>query len=219
MHRPDAYMNLQPALVLSMLAVTTLLKTWNSSIEECTLERSNAITFAEAARSMIHQSIAAQSVDQTLAHAALVLAVFECCPHPQHSRQRFVEAIKLMDAIIQTFQLLSMDVHDPRTSIFVEGVVPSPDALVTVTASSPPSLRPPDVDSDIPETGDASAIRRWAPSPYWPVEWSFATIAQDECRRMCWTASTLAASCLTWQHTIGEAPAKLYLGAPENVSS
>lgn len=224
-HDVDRY-EIQPALILSMLAITTLVKSANQG--PFAVGKQNAVTFADAARSMIQQSIVANKVDPTLAQAALVLMAFEFYPYPQHSQERSISAVHLFDSIAHMFQLLASDVSDDRVSIFIPGAVP------VLTLPSPPV--PGDEahrDDDAPGTTHEEIVRssreaeeeeeiqqlvKWSPQPQWPVHWSVAQVRQDEARRMCWTASSMIANYSLWTHTLGMRPLELYMSNPANVS-
>lgn len=167
---------------------------------------------------MIQQAFAAQSTDSTLAYAAFLLAAFETCPHPRHSTNRFCAAVKLMDSTIKAFCLLSIDADNPRTSIFVEGFVPSPEAGMSTATRI--AVRPPQRDSrkSDEDGGDEKVLQRWAPQPQWPVEWTTAETQKDESRRMAWTASSMAASANLWLHTVQAPLMRLHLGSLSEVS-
>lgn len=154
-------------------------------------------------------------MDPTLAQAALVLAVFETCPHPQHNFLRVASALKMMDSIIGAFQLLAMDVSDARVSIFVPGDVPRIQQSSTGVISTR-TPRPPVLDAGSPENERAAVHTTWSPTPQWPTEWDLAETRKDEARRLCWTASGIVASFSHWQHTLNEAPLDLYLSSPAN---
>lgn len=215
-HDIDRY-EIQPALILAMLAVTTLVKSANQGPHA--VGKQNAITFADAARSMIQQSIVANKVDPTLAQAALVLMAFEFYPYPQHSQERTISAVHLFDSIAHMFQLLAGDVSDDRVSIFIPGAVP------VLTLPSPPAAAPATTHEEIvrssheaEEEEEIQQLVKWSPQPQWPVHWSVAQVRQDEARRMCWTASSMIANFSLWMHTLGMPPLDLYMSNPANVS-
>ena len=215
-HEIDRY-EIQPALILAMLAVTTLVKSANQGPHA--VGKQNAITFADAARSMIQQSIVANKVDPTLAQAALVLMAFEFYPYPQHSQERTISAVHLFDSIAHMFQLLAGDVSDDRVSIFIPGAVPVltiTSAPTTVTTTHEEIVRS---SQEAEEEEEIQQLVKWSPQPQWPVHWSVAQVRQDEARRMCWTASSMIANLSLWMHTLGMHPPDLYMTNPANVSS
>jgi hypothetical protein len=214
-HDVDRY-EIQPALILSMLAITTLVKSAHQGPHA--VGKQNAVTFADAARSMIQQSIVANKVDPTLAQAALVLMAFEFYPYPQHSYDRTVSAVHLFDGIAHMFQLLACDVSDDRVSIFIPGAVPvltpPPETAHAVTTQEE-AVRS---SHEAEEQEEIAQLIKWSPRPQWPVYWSAAQTRQDEARRMCWTASSMIANFSLWAHTLGTAPLDLYMSNPANVS-
>ncbi|KAJ9122817.1 hypothetical protein QFC24_004248 [Naganishia onofrii] len=218
-HEVDRY-EIQPALILSMLAITTLVKSAHQGPNA--VGKQNAVTFADAARAMIQQSIVANKVDPTLAQAALVLMAFEFYPYPQHSFDRTVSAIHLFDSIAHMFQLLACDVSDERVSIFIPNAVP---VLTLEAGGSPQNGNPAATREEIvrssheaEEQEEIKELIKWSPRPQWPVHWSVAQVRQDEARRMCWTASSMVANFSLWTHTLGLQPLDLYMSNPANVS-
>jgi hypothetical protein len=218
-HEVDRY-EIQPALILSMLAITTLVKSAHQGPNA--VGKQNAVTFADAARAMIQQSIVANKVDPTLAQAALVLMAFEFYPYPQHSFDRTVSAIHLFDSIAHMFQLLACDVSDERVSIFIPNAVP---VLTLEAGGSPQNGNPAATREEIvrssheaEEQEEIKELIKWSPRPQWPVHWSVAQVRQDEARRMCWTASSMVANFSLWTHTLGLQPLDLYMSDPANVS-
>ncbi|KAJ9113868.1 hypothetical protein QFC19_000061 [Naganishia cerealis] len=216
-HDVDRY-EIQPALILSMLAITTLVKSAHQGPNA--VGKQNAVTFADAARAMIQQSIVANKVDPTLAQAALVLMAFEFYPYPQHSYDRTVSAVHLFDSIAHTFQLLACDVSDERVSIFIPNAVP----VLTVEANGSPHYGKPAAtreeivrsSHEAEEQEEIKELIKWSPRPQWPVHWSSAQVRQDEARRMCWTASSMVANFSLWTHTLGIPPLDLYISNPAN---
>ncbi|KAJ9101792.1 hypothetical protein QFC21_003131 [Naganishia friedmannii] len=216
-HEVDRY-EIQPALILSMLAITTLVKSAHQG--PSAVGKQNAVTFADAARAMIQQSIVANKVDPTLAQAALVLMAFEFYPYPQHSFDRTVSAIHLFDSIAHMFQLLACDVSDERVSIFIPNAVP---VLTLEAGGSPQTGNPAATREEIvrssheaEEQEEIKELIKWSPKPQWPVHWSVAQVRQDEARRMCWTASSMVANFSLWTHTLGLQPLDLYMSNPAN---
>lgn len=216
-HDVDRY-EIQPALILSMLAITTLVKSAHQGPHA--VGKQNAVTFADAARSMIQQSIVANKVDPTLAQAALVLMAFEFYPYPQHSFDRTVSAVHLFDGIAHMFQLLASDVSDDRVSIFIPGAVPvltpPPDSTHSGNTTQEEIVRS---SHEAEEQEEIKQLIKWSPRPQWPVHWSAAQVRQDEARRMCWTASSMVANFSLWTHTLGMTPLDLYMSNPANVSA
>lgn len=70
LQNPERRGAIQPALILSALALAVLLK--SSSIEEGSVGRDRALWFRNSAENALHEAYAAQDIDHTLAEAALV---------------------------------------------------------------------------------------------------------------------------------------------------
>jgi hypothetical protein len=215
LHHPQERLRIQPCLMLAMLAVVSLAKT--SGGDPHGAGRKRSIMLADSARSMLHHSIATQSMDPSMAQAAMVLTTFEAYPHTVHSSTRFAAALTQLDTIIHAFQLIAVDVNDHRASIFIPNQVP----LVADENGDPLPVRPPVADTGSADTpnGPVRLFSRWAPEPEWPIEWSVVQIKQDENRRMCWIASSVAGHFSQFQCAIAQKPIDLYLSKPENVRS
>jgi hypothetical protein len=196
-----------------MFSVTTLAKSGRE--EPGGAGRKRALMYADAAQSMLQQSIISQSMDPTMAQAALILTAFEAYPHTYHASHRFANALQNLDTIIQAFQLLAMDVKDERASIFIPNQLP----LLANDSEDTLPVRPIKADTSWTESSaQGQLISRWAPEPAWPLEWSVGQIRQDEMRRMCWIASSMAGHLSQFRNMTGEQPLDLYMTKPENVS-
>ena len=205
---------MQPSLILAMFSITTLAKSTREGPDGP--GRKRALMYAEAGQSMLQQSIISQSMDPTMAQAALILAAFEAYPHSDHASHRFANALQNLDTIIQAFQLLALDVNDERASIFIPGQIP----LLANDSDDVLSVRP--IKADTSPTDSSSrgqALAKWAPEPAWPLQWTPAEIRQDELRRMCWIASSMAGHLSQFRSMTGQRPIDFYMAKPENVSS
>jgi len=213
LHHPEERLRLQPSLILAMFSITTLAKSTREGPDGP--GRKRALMYAEAGQSMLQQSIISQSMDPTMAQAALILAAFEAYPHGNHASHRFANALQNLDTIIQAFQLLALDVNDERASIFIPGQIP----LLANDSDDVLSVRP--IKADTSPTDSSSkgqALAKWAPEPAWPLQWTPAEIRQDELRRMCWIASSMAGHLSQFRSMTGQRPIDFYMAKPENVS-
>lgn len=168
--------------------------------------------FADASRSMLQQSIVSQSLDPSMAQAALVLTVFETFPHAYYTNQRFEEALQQTDTVIRAFRLLSMDVNDERTTVFIPHHAPS------VLDGASPQMGG---ESAVAVSGpvDAAVSKRWAPPIEWPLEWDLEQIHREELRRLCWTACNFAGQSTLFRMANDQpVVSSLHLFKPENVS-
>ncbi|KAF5382644.1 hypothetical protein D9615_002795 [Tricholomella constricta] len=114
---------IQPSLVLALLAMATF---WQSSeVGFGRLGRERALRFRDEAQSALDASFNAGWIDETLAQAAWLLALFEVCSHPLHSSERSNSSMVMLDSIIRSLSLTFVDAGDPKASTFSPGTVPA----------------------------------------------------------------------------------------------
>ncbi|KAJ7189857.1 hypothetical protein GGX14DRAFT_484326 [Mycena pura] len=222
---------MQPSLVLAALAMSTF---WQSSeIGWGHQGRVRAIRFRDEAQSALEASYNAGWVDDTLAQAAWMLAIFEVCAHPNHSRERSSSAMIMLDSIIRSLSLTMVDANDPNTTIFVPGKVP-------VVASTHQAVHPMrngqcdypystalPVSTDCgcsclsltlkeqwPQTMDHTPL--WAQTPAWSASWSEAEIKKESCRRLCWSSMILAAGHSNYSYVNRLRSVDLFIADPAN---
>ncbi|KAI0349870.1 hypothetical protein OH77DRAFT_1593959 [Trametes cingulata] len=139
---PLARHALQPSLVLAALGLATF---WQSSEAELGRRgREKALRLIDQAHATFDASVNAGWIDVGLVQAAWMLAFFEIQAHPQLSTHRTRQGMATLDALIRCLSLTTLDIDDPRATVFVPQAVPA-------VRSTPPSVAP-------------------APSPYDP--WS-----------------------------------------------
>ncbi|KZT18418.1 hypothetical protein NEOLEDRAFT_1080339 [Neolentinus lepideus HHB14362 ss-1] len=174
---------MQPALIYAALAVATLLKA--SEIELGASGRNRALWFRQAAQNALENSWSSQWIDPGLAAAALLCAIFESSAHPQSSSERLAESLSFLDSIIRTLNLTALDAHEPDVSTFVRGAVP----VVYRSSRYPPMkeclCRPQEDPAE-------QLTYAWTSTPVWEQNWSDAEVKREECRRLCWSALSLA---------------------------
>ncbi len=220
LHHPVARLDIQPGLVLALLACNTLFRTGEDGPTHP--GRQLACGYADAARAMIQQSVIANKTDPSLAQAALVLSIFETCPHPLHSLERSAAALKQMDAIMQMFCLFAIDVTDERVSIYLPNQVPKLSIDSATGDSMPDGILSPEIEKTVLAPEDQSSRHQaamWSPVPKWPAHWTESDMRKDESRRVAWTASSVVAAFSAWSLAMGTPPLDLYSAQPENVSS
>ncbi|KAJ7505151.1 hypothetical protein B0H11DRAFT_1708267 [Mycena galericulata] len=196
---------IQPSLILAALAMSTF---WQSSeIGLGQHGRQRALIFRDEAQSALEASFNAGWVDDTLAQAAWILAMFEICAHPNHSSDRSASGMMMLDRIIRNLSLTMVDVNDPHTSTFPPGKVPAVAPQQTVHPGRD-GMHP--HQSSLPISSDRGCSclsltlgEQWMPAsehtplwtltPAWNTAWSEAEIRKEACRRLCWSAMTLAA--------------------------
>lgn len=211
---PHTQRRIRPCLLLAMLAVVALAKANVDS--PCGPKRQSVIRLADAARSMLDRSVTSQSMDSSIAQAAMVLTVFEAYPHHTHSSARFAAALMQLDTIVRACQLIVVDVNDERASIFIPEHVP----FVTDKFGNPLPIRPSVAYTEPVSAPEYSArlLSRRGSEPLWPIEWTTGQIEQEETRRMCWMACCVAGRFNQFQCATSQRPISLYLTRPENVS-
>ncbi|KAJ7677492.1 hypothetical protein B0H17DRAFT_944826 [Mycena rosella] len=235
---PSKREQVQPSLVLAVLAMSTF---WQSSeIGMGHHGRQRALTFRDEAQSALEASYNAGWVDDSLAQAAWILALFEVCAHPNHSTGRSASAMIRLDSIIRALSLTMVDVNDPSTSTFLPGKVPA----VTSAPSSPLSALDPMQNgqnghhnyrhhSSIPVSTDRGCSchtltlgEQWTPAfehtplwtqtPAWSASWSEAEVRKESCRRLCWSAMILAAGHSSYCFASRSHSLDLFISDPSN---
>ncbi|KAK7692152.1 hypothetical protein QCA50_003771 [Cerrena zonata] len=197
---------MQPSLVLSALALATLMK--SSEIEHSTAGRTRALYLRDMAQATLEEACTAQSVDFTLAEAALILALFESSSHPKYSSERAKNALEFMDRIIMTLSLTFTDTHDPDVSRYAPHGVPMvhiPQPLNKTCQCLDPSTNL-ELQSGFSFTFN----------PPWGTDWTLEEIRREECRRICWSALTLVSSHTSQCAAFHEEPLQLQLAEPSN---
>ncbi|KAF9568802.1 hypothetical protein CPC08DRAFT_624611 [Agrocybe pediades] len=212
---------IQPSLVLSLLALSTF---WQSSEVGYGKEgRERALRLRDEAQSAMDASFNAGWIDETLAQAAWLLALFEVCAHPRHTSYRSTSAMVMLDSIIRSLSLTHVDADDPNASLFSPGTVPVVDSprpqtsWLPASPSSPNSHLPmhpyngmpaqpaPDVGCSCntitlahkwPQVAEHAPL--WGQTAAWDPSWTEAEIRKESCRRLCWSAMFLAAGHISY---------------------
>ncbi|KAL0581163.1 hypothetical protein V5O48_000853 [Marasmius crinis-equi] len=219
--------NTQPSLILAALAVSTF---WQSSeIGRGVQGRRLALRLRDEAQSALEASFNSGWVDETLAQASWLLALFEICAHPEHSTARSVSSIMMVDAIIRTLALTDVDRNDPQTSVFRFGDVPAVDQTpLSATSecgypampngsyftSNGCSCQSVTLGAHWPQS--LEHVPLWAQTPAWDPNWSEAEIKKESCRRLCWSASSLAAGHVSYAVATKSNQPDLFIGDPSN---
>ncbi|EIW55382.1 uncharacterized protein TRAVEDRAFT_173096 [Trametes versicolor FP-101664 SS1] len=133
--------NVQPSLVLATLALSTLHQ--SSDLELGPRGMKRALLLAEQAYTAFHASLNSGWIDVELAQAAYVLTAFELQAHPEAKRpQRTQEAMYMLDSLIRYLALTTLDVDNPRTTIFLPQAVPSVRSNAPHIDTPPPVSTP-----------------------------------------------------------------------------
>ncbi|KAJ6508538.1 hypothetical protein C8R45DRAFT_967748 [Mycena sanguinolenta] len=230
-YNPSKREVIQPSLILAALALGIFFQ--SSEIGMGQRGRERALKFREEAQSAMEASLNAGWVDETLAQAAWILAMFEICANPHHSSERSSSAMMTLDSIIRSLSLTMVDLNEPSTSTFSPGKVPAVTDGTTVHYGYGPHHHNYPYSSSLPVSADRGcscnsltlkelwpeALEHtplWAQTPAWNPSWSDAEIRKESIRRLCWSAIVLAAghssySSATHAHTV-----KLFIADPSN---
>ncbi|KAI0720844.1 hypothetical protein C8T65DRAFT_692713 [Cerioporus squamosus] len=141
---PYRRQSLQPCLVLALLALGTFFQ--SSELELGAKGRERALHLLDQAHATFQASLNSGRIDLGLVQTAWLLALFEMQAHPKCATPRTRSAFVMLDSLIRSLQLTTLDINDSRTTIFIPGEVP----VVPQTASSPPAPFNPFSDSTLP---------------------------------------------------------------------
>ncbi|KAF9258649.1 hypothetical protein L218DRAFT_1004794 [Marasmius fiardii PR-910] len=186
LYRPDRRHTIQPAFVLAALAMSTLMK--SSSIENGEGGRKNAVDLRNAAHQAIETALRSDWADPAVAEAALILCLFESSAHPDYDPARHASTLALLSHIIQTLSLTAIDQSDPDVCRFVRDAVPT----VQISADQALSRRCSCIPSDAHEPPDDRS--NWSYPLPWDPSWTETQMKDEEYRRVCWCALSLAAN-------------------------
>ncbi|CAK5284071.1 unnamed protein product [Mycena citricolor] len=211
---------LQPSFVLAALAMSTF---WQSSeLEAGRLGRDRALRFRDEAQSTLEASFNAGWVDEGLAQAAWLLAMFEICAHPDHSSERSASSMLMLDRIIHMMSLTILDLGDPHTSVFSPNSVPSVvranedpySRALSRPVSTGCNCRSMTLKEQWPQAAEHTPL--WIDTPAWNTSFSEAEITRESCRRLCWSAMTLAAGHSAYSSATSSHITNLFISDPAN---
>ncbi|KAJ7624638.1 hypothetical protein FB45DRAFT_923919 [Roridomyces roridus] len=190
---PEERLKIQPAFVLAGLAMAELMR--SSESERGVNGRSRAAWLrdnAETALSMAMSGGNGSWVDPSLAEAALILVLYETSAHQDYHPDRVAAALHVLDDILGNISVSTIDIMDRHVARFANNSVP------IVTPEYRPHMQAPDrcctcipPGSPPPDTAHA-----WTSPLRWDSGWSANEMRNEECRRLCWSALSLATSYL-----------------------
>ncbi|KAK1235877.1 hypothetical protein PQX77_000889 [Marasmius sp. AFHP31] len=187
LYTPDRRHTIQPALMLAVLATSTLMK--SSNIEQGEKGRRDAIQLRDAANQALQATVSSSEwVDAAVAGAALILCLFESSAHPHHDPSRHISALTLLSDLIHNLALTTIDRNDPDVSRFAPNSVPG----VQLTSKKALSKHCQCIPSDAQEPPDTRST--WSYPLPWDPSWTDSQIKDEECRRLCWSALGMVAS-------------------------
>lgn len=150
-----------------------------------------AVRFAEESKKLVQHSLQTNSTEASLAHAALILAVFEFQPHFLHSSERSNEALEFLIAAGRACWVMDLD-RDTSRRIDVGLDVGLHEEWEDFVDRS---------KADWERFGEESP--KWAISPSWGNV-TVEEIKKEEMRRMCWIANSMTAGLSLWHAMIGQ---------------
>ncbi|KAJ3848015.1 hypothetical protein EV368DRAFT_50103 [Lentinula lateritia] len=186
LYHPEDRLAIRPPLILSILAMATLMK--SSQAEFGIKGRERALMYRESARAALESSWNSGWLDPMLAEAALILTLFETSVHPQYNPDRISESLLLLDDIIRHLGLTSIDASDPDVCVYPRGNVP------VVITSGPDERDRKCTCIPVDATHPPDPVTSWSYPPPWDSSWTPLQIRDEECRRVCWCAVGLIAS-------------------------
>ncbi|TFY79931.1 hypothetical protein EWM64_g4083 [Hericium alpestre] len=166
-------LTVQPALVYAGLALALLMKA--SELEGGQRVRDRAVMYRDSAQASLEASWNTNWIDLGLAEAAMMIALFETCAHPDYSAARAESALAFLDNIVRALRLTSLDAHDPST-------------LEPTTHGARKACN----CINLPQGSQDGLTLSFIPA--WDPDWSYAETQNEETRRLCWSALMLAAN-------------------------
>ncbi|THH01910.1 hypothetical protein EW026_g884 [Hermanssonia centrifuga] len=207
---PVTRSRLQPSLVLAAVAVANFIR--SSEQENGEKGRTWALTLRDRAQSALEASLNARWVDESLVQASWLIAFFEISAHPLHSAVRVRSSLSMLDSLVRSLAMPSLDQDDHRASVFASHTVPT---VVSSPSVSPPispwnSRLPQPVSAARPSSppGECACAAYtlgnnwshaqeltplWLMTPAWNRDSSDAEVRKEESRRVVWSAVTLVA--------------------------
>ncbi|RDX53272.1 hypothetical protein OH76DRAFT_1343377 [Lentinus brumalis] len=193
---PRARHSIQPSLILGALALATFFRSHEGELGAGGRER--ALRLRDQAQSALEGSLSSRWVDHSLVQASWLLAFFEICAHPLHSTSRVRSSMGLLDSLLRTMKLLTLDEGNPRVSLFSSNVPVVPVESSRLLPGSTASLVTAACNCRIFTLGHTwPMVQEFAPlwdmTPTWQSEWTESDIRKEECRRLVWSSVMLSA--------------------------
>ncbi|KZP29115.1 hypothetical protein FIBSPDRAFT_908426 [Athelia psychrophila] len=223
---PITRANSQPSLIIMACALSIF---WQSSeIGRGKAGRAFALQLRDQAEGALQASLNAGWIDENLAIAALMLAMFENAGYPQQSIHRSFASIHVLDRIIRTLSLTTIDASDPNASTFALREVPR-----VITIRHPHMSDSADLEretSPVTHEGcDCASLtlgRHWAgacehtplwmSTPAWDDNWSEGEFKKETCRRLCWSTVSFVTAISSYTTARQAAGLDLYITEPAN---
>ncbi|KAF8842166.1 hypothetical protein BDN67DRAFT_899803 [Paxillus ammoniavirescens] len=226
---PDKRDRMQPSFLPAALAIATFFQSSEAGFGK--EGREKALRLRDIAQGALEASLNARWVDEELAQAAWLLALFEVCAHPLHTRDRCASGVLMLDMIIRTLSLTFIDMGNPAAAKFSPRTVPSVLSAADSWLDNDGSfLDSTGVNSTYPFQGCSCASRSlgqrcaasheytplWSSTPAWDDSWSEAEFRKETCRRLCWSSLVLTAGHTSYVTSTNRAPREIFISEPAN---
>ncbi|KAL1743770.1 hypothetical protein HDZ31DRAFT_40162 [Schizophyllum fasciatum] len=199
LHNDETRPNIQPAFVLATLALTTLMKSSEAEWGEAGRER--ALYYHVSAFAHLTSAV---HIDLRLAEAAIIMCVFAMSINPQYTPADFPHALRQADRLIARLGLCARDAADVDVVRFAPRQVPSvPGGRVTARGQGC-------------RCADAGVAIGWP--AYDRSEGAKRIVMEEESRRLCWAAVSLAAECAAECVAFGWQVPRYFVGEAANLT-
>ncbi|KAJ7260366.1 hypothetical protein B0H12DRAFT_1107906 [Mycena haematopus] len=188
---PEERLKIQPAFVLAGLAMAELMR--SSDSERGEPGRTRAAWLRDNAQTALTIAMSGGNgdwIDASLGEAALILVLYESSAHPEYHPDRVAASLRVLDQILKTISVSTIDMVDPNVARFKSNAVPvvtvpyNPHHYERKCTCMPPGSLPPD------------NTQTWSMPLQWDPSWSASEVRNEECRRLAWSALSLATSYL-----------------------
>ncbi|KAJ7152133.1 hypothetical protein C8R46DRAFT_1122067 [Mycena filopes] len=188
---PEERLKIQPAFILAGLALAELMR--SSESERGSAGRERAAWLRDNAQNALTAAISRGNgdwINASLAEAALILVLYESSAHPHYQPERVATALRVLDQILNTISISTLDIMDQGVARFANNSVPivtvpyRPHQYERECSCMPPGSPPPD------------ATQTWSSPLRWDPMWTANEVRSEEYRRLCWSALSLATSYL-----------------------
>lgn len=172
-----------------------------------------------------------------------LLSFFEISPHPLHSNTRAVSSMFMLDTIIRTLSLTSLDADNPATSRFKPKTVPAVSLAlhqgpIASWGSDPGFTTSASQCNASDRTAPSNPARGcsclslslghrwsdarehaplWMATPGWDDAWTPGEIRKETCRRLCWHSMMLTAGFTSYMDATRRMVPEFFVGDPVNV--
>ncbi|KAF9221637.1 hypothetical protein BS17DRAFT_785095 [Gyrodon lividus] len=229
---PGRRERMQPSFLPAALAIATFFQSSEAGFGK--EGRDKALRLRDIAQGALEASFNARWIDEELVQAAWLLALFEVCTHPHHTRERCASGVFMLDIIIRTLSLTFVDMENPDAAKFSPRAVPSVLSVSNSWVGNSSFPNGTGVGSTSPTTyplQGCSCVSRslgqrwaasheqtplWISSPAWDDSWSEAEIRKETCRRLCWSSLMLISGHTSYVTSTKRAPPEMFILEPAN---